>query len=88
MVGADLANLANEAALLAARRGHEKVIKADFTDALEKIILGAPRGMVLSDEESAAPPTTSPGTRSSACSRRARTRCARSRSSRAGWRSA
>jgi cell division protease FtsH len=51
MVGADLANLANEAALLAARRGHEKVAEADFTDSLEKIILGAPRGLVLSDEE-------------------------------------
>jgi cell division protease FtsH len=51
MVGADLANLANEAALLAARRGHEKVREADFTDSLEKIVLGAPRGLVLSDEE-------------------------------------
>jgi cell division protease FtsH len=51
MVGADLANLANEAALLAARLGHEKVQHADFTEALEKIILGAPRSMVLSDED-------------------------------------
>jgi cell division protease FtsH len=51
MVGADLANLANEAALLAARRGHEKVNEADFTDSLEKIVLGAPRGLVLSDTE-------------------------------------
>jgi cell division protease FtsH len=51
MVGADLANLANEAALLAARRGHERVIEADFTDALEKIVLGAPRGTVLSAPE-------------------------------------
>ena len=48
MVGADLANLANEAALLAARRGHDKVQMADFTDSLEKILLGAPRGIVLS----------------------------------------
>jgi cell division protease FtsH len=47
MVGADLANLANEAALLAARRGHERVVQADFTDAMEKIMLGAPRGVVL-----------------------------------------
>jgi cell division protease FtsH len=47
MVGADLANLANEAALLAARRSHDKVKMADFTDALEKILLGAPRGIVL-----------------------------------------
>jgi cell division protease FtsH len=51
MVGADLANLANEAALLAARRGHERVQHEDFTDALEKIILGAPRSVVLSDED-------------------------------------
>jgi cell division protease FtsH len=51
MVGADLANLANEAALTAARRNHEKVEHADFTDALEKIVLGAPRGMVLAGEE-------------------------------------
>jgi cell division protease FtsH len=48
MVGADLANLANEAALLAARREHERVERVDFTDALEKILLGAPRGIVLS----------------------------------------
>ena len=48
MVGADLANLANEAALQAARRRHEQVTMADFTDALEKIVLGAPRGTVLS----------------------------------------
>ena len=51
MVGADLANLANEAALLAARRNHDKVQMADFTDSLEKILLGAPRGIVLSPED-------------------------------------
>ena len=51
MVGADLANLANEAALQAARRHHDQVTQADFTDALEKIVLGAPRGTVLSDED-------------------------------------
>jgi cell division protease FtsH len=48
MVGADLANLANEAALLAARREHEKVMMSDFTDSLEKIMLGSPRGILLS----------------------------------------
>jgi cell division protease FtsH len=48
MVGADLANLANEAALLAAQRGHDQVKMADFTESLEKILLGAPRGIVLS----------------------------------------
>src|SRR6201991_1920865 len=51
MVGADIANLCNEAALLAARRGHEKGERLDFTDSLEKIVLGAPRGIVLSAEE-------------------------------------
>jgi cell division protease FtsH len=51
MVGADLANLANEAALTAARREHERVQQSDFTDSLEKIVLGAPRGLVLSDAE-------------------------------------
>src|SRR5206468_4090102 len=35
MVGADLRNLVNEAALLAARRDHTKVSMADFTDAME-----------------------------------------------------
>jgi cell division protease FtsH len=47
MVGADLANLANEAALLGARRSHDKVQMSDFTDALEKMLLGAARGIVL-----------------------------------------
>jgi cell division protease FtsH len=51
MVGADLANLANEAALLAARREHDKVQMADFTDSLEKILLGAPRGILLSQAD-------------------------------------
>jgi cell division protease FtsH len=48
MVGADLANLANEAALLAARREHDKVKMSDLTDSLEKIMLGSPRGILLS----------------------------------------
>jgi cell division protease FtsH len=47
MVGADLANLVNEAALLAARRGHQAVTEADMTDALERILLGAERQIVL-----------------------------------------
>ncbi len=51
MVGADLANLANEAALLAARRGHDKVHRSDFTDALEKIILGAERKVLISEAD-------------------------------------
>jgi cell division protease FtsH len=51
MVGADLANLANEAALLAARRDHSKVEMSDFTDSFEKLMLGAPRGVVLSPHD-------------------------------------
>jgi cell division protease FtsH len=51
MVGADLANLVNEAALLAARRGHDKVTMADFTDALERIVLGAERKVMLTEED-------------------------------------
>ena len=51
MVGADLANLVNEAALLAARRGHEQVLEADFTDALERIVLGAERKVMMSPDD-------------------------------------
>src|SRR3954451_1998958 len=51
MVGADLRNLVNEAALTAARRDHEKVTAADFADALEKIVLGAERRITLSPQE-------------------------------------
>src|SRR5271154_4308683 len=51
MVGADLANLANEAALMAARLGHDKVEMSDFTDSLEKIMLGSPRGIILSKSD-------------------------------------
>jgi cell division protease FtsH len=51
MVGADLANLVNEAALLAARRNHEAVQEADFTDAIEKIVLGAERKVMMTPED-------------------------------------
>ena len=51
MVGADLANLVNEAALLAARRGHRRVSRSDFTDALEKIVLGAERKILLGEDD-------------------------------------
>jgi cell division protease FtsH len=51
MVGADLRNLVNEAALIAARRDHTKVTAADFADALERIVLGAERKITLSEEE-------------------------------------
>ena len=54
MAGADLANLVNEAALTAARRSHDVVEEADFTDALERIVLGAERKVMLSDGRSPA----------------------------------
>ncbi len=46
--GADLRNLVNEAALLAARRGQDHVCQKDFMDALEKIVLGPERPILLS----------------------------------------
>jgi cell division protease FtsH len=51
MVGADLANLVNEAALLAARRNQDQVTMADFNVSLEKVELGTIRGIVLSPDE-------------------------------------
>jgi cell division protease FtsH len=51
MVGADLANLVNEAALLAARRNHAAVEEADFADALERIVLGAERQIMISPDD-------------------------------------
>jgi cell division protease FtsH len=49
--GADISLLVNEAALFAARRNHKAVEQRDFTDAIEKIILGAERQVVMSDED-------------------------------------
>jgi len=46
--GADLRNLVNEAALLAARREQDEVRQKDFLDALEKIVLGPERPLLLS----------------------------------------
>jgi cell division protease FtsH len=51
MVGADLANLVNEAALLAAKRNHDHVEQPDFTDALEKIVLGTERKVMMTEDE-------------------------------------
>lgn len=51
MVGADLANLVNEAALLAARRNLDRVNQQCFMEALDKILLGAERPLVLSEED-------------------------------------
>ncbi len=50
--GADLANLVNEAALLAARRNRTKVIMEDFEDAKDKVMMGMERKtMIISEEE-------------------------------------
>jgi cell division protease FtsH len=51
MTGADLANLVNEAALLAARREQDTVRQRDLTDALEKVQLGTARNVVIPPEE-------------------------------------
>jgi cell division protease FtsH len=49
--GADLKNLVNEAALLAARRNESAVTHKDFLDALEKIVLGPERPLLLTPED-------------------------------------
>src|SRR5215208_1674221 len=49
--GADLRNLVNEAALLAARREQNEVRQKDFLDALEKIVLGPERPLLVGPEE-------------------------------------
>jgi cell division protease FtsH len=51
MTGADLANLVNEAALLAARRRQDAVCQRDLTDALEKVQLGTARNVVIPEEQ-------------------------------------
>jgi len=49
--GADIALLVNEAAIFAARRDHAMVEQSDFTDAIEKILLGAERQVVMTDAD-------------------------------------
>lgn len=50
--GADLENMVNEAALLAARRGKDRVEMNDFEDAKDKVLMGTERrSMIISDEE-------------------------------------
>jgi cell division protease FtsH len=51
LAGADLRNLVNEAALLAARRNEDQVHQTDFLDALEKILLGPERPLLLSEQD-------------------------------------
>ena len=50
--GADIENMVNEAALMAARRGKEKIELEDFEDAKDKVMMGAERkSMIISEEE-------------------------------------
>src|SRR6266511_189208 len=51
LVGADLRNLVNEAALMAARRNQDQAQHKDFMDALEKLVLGAARSIVMNPAE-------------------------------------
>ena len=51
MSGADLANLVNEAALLATREDKEAVDMADFDAALDKIMMGAKREEVITEKD-------------------------------------
>ncbi|MFJ7264015.1 ATP-dependent zinc metalloprotease FtsH [Streptomyces globosus] len=51
MTGAELANLANEAALIAVKRGRDRVTRGDLSEALEKVQLGAERPLVMPPEE-------------------------------------
>src|SRR4249919_1037416 len=49
--GADIALLVNESALAAARHNHAKVEQSDITESIEKILLGAERQIVMTDED-------------------------------------
>ena len=52
MAGADLANLVNEGALLAARRNHDRIYMADLEEAKDKVLLGAERkSLVMKEDE-------------------------------------
>jgi cell division protease FtsH len=65
MVGADLANVVNEAALLAARRVAEAVEMRDFEEAIDRVMLGLEKkSRVMSAAEKNALRITKPGTRS------------------------
>ena len=51
MTGADLENLANEAALTAIKKGHDSITMSDFEEARDIILMGAVRGETISDLE-------------------------------------
>jgi ATP-dependent Zn protease len=79
MVGAELANLVNEAAILAARRGHDAVHQADFATPWSGSCSAASGGSCSRPRSVGAPPIMRPATPWSACSRPVPTRSARSR---------
>ncbi len=49
--GADLANLCNEAALVAASKNHDQVFKNDFDEAIDRIILGEARPLLMQEKD-------------------------------------
>ena len=49
--GADLSNLVNEAALMAARKNRNEILNSDFDEALDKILLGTTRSSLVNPEE-------------------------------------
>jgi len=51
LAGADLANLCNEAALVAASKNHAQVFMADFEDAIDRIILGEARPLLMEEKD-------------------------------------
>ena len=86
--GADLANLVNEAALIAARQNRKVVTQFDFELAKDKVMMGVERkSLIISDEEKKQHGvSTKPATRWWRLLTRTPIRCTRSRSSRAAWR--
>ena len=86
--GADLANLVNEAALLAARRNKRLVTQHEFEDAKDKVMMGAERrSMAMSEEEQTLHRLSRGGPRHCRPQRvRATIRCTRSPSFRAAGR--
>jgi cell division protease FtsH len=78
--GADLANLMNESALLAARRHKEKIGQDEVEEAMERVIAGPERkSRVITEKERAPSRSTRAATRWWATCSRTPTRCTRSR---------
>jgi len=85
--GADLANLVNEGALLAARRGKRVVTMSELEDAKDKVMMGAERrSLAMSDEEKKLTPITKAATHRGAACPSAPTRSTRPPSFRAAAR--